>query len=439
MILFKGEVSTFGLEICIMNINNKALVTLSVLILLAYSANATTRKVLFIGNSYTYTNNMPLMLKSLAANLGDTLIYDESDPGGYTFAMHCTNAITISKIFSQQWDIVVLQEQSQMPSFPPAEVDTEVYPYAHKLDSFIHANDSCTQTMFLMTWGHANGDPANCATYPVICTYSGMQERLRDSYLQMTQDNHAIVAPVGVAWKIMMDSFPSIWLYISDSSHPVIPGSYLESCVLYSSIFHKSSLGSTYTDGLTTPVITTLQQVADRVVFDSLTQWQQYGHYPYAGFTHTAAGNAVTFAGLSPISVTDSWKFGDGAIDTASNPVHNYAGSGNYVVSHTASTNCFSETLTDTIHLGTASTGNLTKGNAFPIVTKQEGNGKVIFIMPVGQVYDMLEVYDGTGKLVKKYSLNATAINVQFIPGIYFYRAYSTDRSIFLNGKLVVY
>jgi hypothetical protein len=129
---------------------------------------------------------------------------------------------------------VVLQEQSEMPSFPPAEVDTEVYPYAHALDSMIHANDSCTQTMFLMTWGHANGDPLNCASYPVICTYAGMQQRLHDSYMEMTQLNHAIVAPVGVAWREMIDSFaPGIWLYITDSSHPNIYGSFLEASVVY--------------------------------------------------------------------------------------------------------------------------------------------------------------------------------------------------------------
>ena len=190
-----------------------------------HSVLATTRKVLFIGNSYTYTNNMPLMLQQLSASLGDTLIYDESDPGGYTLAQHSAYAPTIAKIFSQQWDIVVLQEQSELPSFPPAEVDTEVYPYAHKLDSMIHANDSCTQTIFLMTWGHGNGDPLNCGSYPAICTYDGMQIRLRESYMQMTQDNHAIVAPVGVAWKMVMDSIPSIWLYISDSSHPLPTGS----------------------------------------------------------------------------------------------------------------------------------------------------------------------------------------------------------------------
>ena len=404
---------------------------------LTNSATATQRKVLFIGNSYTYTNNMPLMLQTMATALGDTMVYDQSDPGGYTFAMHCSYATTISKIFSQQWDIVVLQEQSELPSFPPAEVDTEVYPYARRLDSMIHANDSCTQTMFLMTWGHANGDPLNCAAYPVICTYEGMQERLRESYMQMTHDNNAVVAPVGIAWKKVMDSIPSIWLYISDSSHPVIPGSYLESCVLYSSIFHKKTFGCTYTDGLTTSVAHTLQQVSDRVVFDSLYHWQQYGHYPYAGFTYTTSGDIVTNTSSSPVSGNNYWNFGDGTHDTLTNPVHTYPAAGSYVVSHTIHTNCFSETLKDTIHLGTTLIPAPPTA-ASPVQVLNAGNGGIIFILPASIDYNTLEVYDVTGQCVRKYIAPDKKISDNFTPGIYFYRASSSSNMV-ATGKMAVY
>ncbi|MBS1688716.1 MAG: hypothetical protein JSS96_08325, partial [Bacteroidetes bacterium] len=86
------------------------------LLLLSWTSYATTRKVLFIGNSYTYTNNMPSMLQSLAAEMGDTLVFNQSTPGGYTLEEHCSYSPTISLILSQQWDIVVLQEQSELPS-----------------------------------------------------------------------------------------------------------------------------------------------------------------------------------------------------------------------------------------------------------------------------------------------------------------------------------
>ncbi len=403
------------------------------------TAHATKRKVLFIGNSYTYTNNMPLMLQNMAAAMGDTLVYDESDPGGYTFALHCTNTTTISKIFSQNWDIVVLQEQSELPSFPPTEVDTEVYPYAHKLDSMIHANDSCTQTLFLMTWGHANGDPPNCGFYPVICTYAGMQQRLRESYLQMTQDNYAIVAPVGMAWKKVMDSIPSIWLYISDSSHPVIPGSYLETAVLYSSIFHKKTSGCTYTDGLSTLVAGTLQHVSDKVVFDSLDFWQQYGHYPYAGFSWSVAGSNVTYTGHSPVSAGYYWNFGDGTHDTATNPLHTYGSSGNYVVSHTVATDCFTETLVDTVHLGTTGLEWGSAGAENTVVVLNGGRGNITLLLPDGNKVSQLEVFDVSGRCVRKYSVSGNKISDNLNPGIYIYRSYSAEGIVVENRKMVVY
>ncbi len=44
--------------------------------------------VLFIGNSYTYANNMPQMVSELALSFGDTLNFESSTPGGATFNTH---------------------------------------------------------------------------------------------------------------------------------------------------------------------------------------------------------------------------------------------------------------------------------------------------------------------------------------------------------------
>jgi hypothetical protein len=62
---------------------------------------AQTKKILFIGNSYTYVNDLPLMLYNLALSAGDTIIYDSSAPGGYTLLQHTTNTTTLSKINAQ--------------------------------------------------------------------------------------------------------------------------------------------------------------------------------------------------------------------------------------------------------------------------------------------------------------------------------------------------
>ncbi len=418
-------------------------ISISVLLLalvLSQTLHATVRKVYFVGNSYTYTNSMPDMLRDFTTAKGDTITYSMSAPGGYTFQQHTTNATTIAGIFSQQWDIVVLQEQSQMPSFPPAQVATDVYPYAARLDSFINANDTCTETMFMMTWGRRNGDAMNCAGYPIVCTYAGMQIRLRDSYMQMALDNHASVAPMGAAWKIVIDSFPLIDLYQVDSSHPSIAGSYLQACVFYASIFHRPASGCSYLGGLASATAQTLQRIADKVVLDSMAQWQQNGHYPYAAYAHTQpVANTVAFSNQSQRATGYYWNFGDGNTSTATNPSHTYLSSGVYTVSFTVSNDCFSFTRRDTIHVGIVTgAGSVAAGNA-AVRLRQSGGGQVTFVMPDSHEYDVLEVYDATGRTIRRHEQNSGNITDTFAPGFYFFRACSTDRNNAVVCKFVVY
>lgn len=421
-----------------MTIRFKATLLVLAMFCTANALLATTRKVLFIGNSYTYTNAMPTMLSNFATAKGDTLVFDESDPGGYTFEQHSTYAPTITKIFSQQWDLVTLQEQSQRPSFPPTQVEVEVYPFARKLDSMIHANDTCTQTMFMMTWGRQAGDWTNCGFYPVVCTYNGMQGRLRTSYMEMAQNNRGIVAPVGAAWKVMMDSFPSINLYSPDSSHPSIYGSYLQTCVLYGSVYHKKSFGCTYLAGIPLAQAQTLQRIADKVTLDSMTTWQQYGHYPAATSSRGIAGTSVSFTSRTPVGAAHSWSFGDTGTDTATNPTHTYTSSGNYAVRHTVTTDCFTETQIDTLYLGTTGYGQIGSVTAI-IKIGQEGNGIINFIPQNGASYTTLEVYDIMGVSVRKYTLGNTLIKDQFVPGAYFFRATNADGNTSLMGRFVAY
>lgn len=180
----------------------KRIATLAILFIIpTYCIFAQTKNVLFLGNSYTAVNNLPQTLKDLSLSLGDSITFDSNTPGGYTLQGHSTNVTSLAKINQQAWDYVILQEQSQLPSFSPVQVATDVYPFARALDSLILTNDSCTETIFYMTWA-SNGDAANCASYPPICNWDdGMQQRLRDSYMQMGLNNHATVSPVGVAWK----------------------------------------------------------------------------------------------------------------------------------------------------------------------------------------------------------------------------------------------
>ena len=305
------------------------------------SASAQTTRVLFIGNSYTAVNNLPELTRQLALSLGDTLVVNSSTPGGYTFNGHTTNTATQNLIDQGGWNYVVLQEQSQLPSFPPAQVAAESLPYATALVDSIRAHSPCAEPVFYMTWGRENGDADNCASWPPVCTYEGMQEQLRINYLQMARDNSTACAPAGMAWKRVREEFPAIGLYAADGSHPSVAGSYLVACTMYSTFFRRTTMGATFTSTLDATTAATLQQVASSVVLDSLSTWNIGVNDPVALPEHTdLGGGQVAFSENSTNTTNNFWDLGDGSTNMESSFTHTYTAVGNYTVTYIATDDC---------------------------------------------------------------------------------------------------
>lgn len=231
------------------------------------------KTVLFIGNSYTYVNNLPDLVNQIAIDKGNQLIYETHSPGGATLSQHASNSNVQYLLGNTEWDYVVLQEQSQCPSFPPSQVATEVYPFAESLCNDIRFNSSCAEPVFFMTWGRENGDSQNCVFYPPICTYSGMQERLIESYTEMAQSNDALLAPVGIAWQNIREEYPELNLYSSDGSHPSIYGSYLAACVFYSILFSDDPTTEYYPNGMTNDEAEIIQEFAINAISETTTDF----------------------------------------------------------------------------------------------------------------------------------------------------------------------
>jgi len=313
------------------------------------------KEVLFIGNSYTYANNLPDLVKQIALSFGDSLIYDSSTSAGATFNVHANNTQTLAKINQQQWDYVILQAQSQEPSFSAGQVANYTYPYAEILVDSIHANSSCTEPLFFMTWGRKYGDQQNCQAYPPICTYLGMQQRLRESYLEMSFNDSASCVPVGMAWKASIAIDSTLNLYSSDNSHPSIYGSYLAACTFYASIFKKSALGSSFWPvAIDSNTAYNLQQIGSSTVLDSLVVWNIFN----ADFSFAQTNDSISCTNLSSNYESLIWDFGDGASSFDEDPIHVYGNSGVYTIAFSALTNggCFLDTLSVNITVNIIST-----------------------------------------------------------------------------------
>ncbi len=255
-------------------------------------------RVLFIGNSYTEVNNLPNMVQQVARSANRDIVHSSNTPGGCLFSMHCTNA-SMDMIRQGGWDVIVLQEQSQLPSFTQEEVEVQCLPYAKRLADSAVAYNPDVKVMFYMTWGRKNGDADNARYFSVLGTYEGMDSMLCLRYMQMKEDNDAFVCPVGRVWRQIRTSHPEIELYNADGSHPSIAGTYAAACAFYAMIFapwhatqptqqdiitadslallaaHTTD-NVTYTANLNENTARIIRQIVDAVVFDSLAKWQKH-------------------------------------------------------------------------------------------------------------------------------------------------------------------
>jgi len=209
-------------------------------------------RVLFIGNSYTYVNDLPGTFARLAASGGHPVETGMVAPGGAFLADQAASPEVASALAGTRWGAVVLQEQSELPASPQA--DTQMIPAVVKLVEAVRADGAIPY--LLETWAHRDGWPEQGLDY------ARMQAAIDGAYARAADRSGSFVVPVGEAWKRARAQAPGIVLWQDDGSHPAQAGTYLAACILYSTMTHASPVGLPDTEGLDAAVVAQLQQVA---------------------------------------------------------------------------------------------------------------------------------------------------------------------------------
>ena len=322
------------------------------------------KKVLFIGNSYTYYpgtetgfNGLPQMIRDAAASVKDTLVVDERVAGGKNFKFHASDATTINKIKQQGFDFVVLQGQSTECATDWATVQNNSLPYARYLDSLAHEYNACSQTIFYNTWGRVGYNGTSIET---------MENLIAANYMSMADILNAFISPVGQVRSYLRKNYPAINLFASDGSHPSNEGAYAAAMVFYSVIFRKDPTLITwnYTIGATNAAI--IRNAAKLIAYNELINWHVGKYDPHAEFTYSLTTETeVVFTNHSENSQSYNWIFNDGSISAESSPSHNFSATGSYNVEMVAS-NCWtSDTFAVYINLVNTSNNNLEKQTGF--------------------------------------------------------------------------
>ncbi|MDD6472549.1 MAG: SGNH/GDSL hydrolase family protein [Bacteroidales bacterium] len=231
-------------------------------------------RILWIGNSYTYVNDLPDMVTRLAGEQGLKLAPTRFLAGGARLQDHYRNAKVVDALRKGGWDYIVMQEQSSNPAQATRDVIADTYHYAKLLCDMAKEYSPQGHILMYMTWGHKNGNmqehEQTDADYPLDETYENFQSRIITTYVEMAYENKTWCAPVGMAWREVRRQHPEIELYTPDESHPSLKGTYLAAQTILATILQKPFVSKISFDGIPMVEAYILTTTAQRTVLGNL-------------------------------------------------------------------------------------------------------------------------------------------------------------------------
>ncbi|MBI5608717.1 MAG: SGNH/GDSL hydrolase family protein [Deltaproteobacteria bacterium] len=187
---------------------------------------AAPQRVLFVGNSYTYVNDLPAMTAAFAAHATPPQTWEvgSSTLGGAFLVDHLTKTDAVAQIAKATWTWVVLQGQSLEPAGVPASFEKG----ASQLSTLVHKTPA--QLAFYTTWPRKAGSEVYDQAFSGG-TPAALFAKLKAELELVATQNQGVRVPVGDAWMVALQDQPGIELYQADGSHPTVAGTYLAACV----------------------------------------------------------------------------------------------------------------------------------------------------------------------------------------------------------------
>ena len=182
-------------------------------------------RVLFVGNSLTYQNDLPDIVEAIAETAGEGPTVEVRMVAFPNLSLedHWNRGDALDAIDEGGWDVVVLQ---QGPSTLP-ESRAHLVEWSGRFAERIRA---------------VGGRPALYSVWPPRAQPNGF-DLVRDSYDEAAEAVDGILMPAGEAWREAWEVDPDLPLYASDDFHPSVLGSVTAAYVIWQRLTGRSPVG----------------------------------------------------------------------------------------------------------------------------------------------------------------------------------------------------
>ena len=174
-------------------------------------------KILFIGNSHTYYNDLPQIVKELLEYTGVKTHGTMSTEGSKGLIYHCNRQDVNFNIRHGDYDVVVLQDKA-------THFDEDEFKQGGRT-LMKNSLEACpAHRVLYMIWAHR--------------MEKEKQEIITRAYKELGEEIGADVAPAGEVWHKLLRESPEMedMLYHPDGNHATPLGSYLAATTLFYAI-----------------------------------------------------------------------------------------------------------------------------------------------------------------------------------------------------------
>lgn len=182
------------------------------------------QKVLFVGNSLTFTNNMPLILEEIALQLGKSIKTEKICLPNYAIIDHWKDGEIQQKIATKNFDYVIIQQGPSSQEIGKKMLIED----GRKISNL--CNKYNTKLGYFMVW------PAKRHYFTF--------DKVIANHKEAAKVNNAILFKVGTNWKQYQTQKNKTPLYGSDQFHPSKAGSFFAALTILKKLFPEENLNN---------------------------------------------------------------------------------------------------------------------------------------------------------------------------------------------------
>ena len=240
-------------------------------------------RILFLGNSLVFFNDMPKTFETLTRSQGIPVYVEALTQGSCTMSLFASTTVDIGyqanyKLTTEEWDYVIIEPSRRATPFEDTVFNAEL-DAAEVLDELIQGAGG--ETVIYSVWGLNKGTTGVYQQNGIDAPKIGEHEIGRSAHCNyMNYFGEAVsrrlggrkIIRAGYAYENCIAQHPlrEINIYHTDEQHPSPAGSYLIACTIYDTIFGEAIGGARYTGSIDSSVAVQLQDIADMTMIDGV-------------------------------------------------------------------------------------------------------------------------------------------------------------------------